>query len=219
MSFLRPSALHHFFLIYATVLKWMPCQSWGFLRWPGLDGLLRLLVLVLLWSTFSELRFIPSSSMYPTLRVGDRIIVEKASYYIKGPAINDIVTFRAPKQLGITGEDVFIKRVVAKAGDLVQVHHGSLYVNGIVQTEDFLAEQPTYKSNLTYVPEGHVYVLGDNRNNSYDSHGNPSYKEHHWKICHVLLQAFVEIIGLPPVLADIMNINSFLVFAMPGEHS
>lgn len=170
MSFLRPSALNNFFITSATVLKWMPCQSWGFLRWPGLDGLLRLLVLVLLWSTFSELRFIPSSSMYPTLRVGDRIIIEKASYYLKVPAINDIVTFRPPKQLGITGEDVFIKRVVAKAGDLVQVHHGSLYVNGIAQTEDFLVKRPAYTSNLTYVPEGHVYVLGDNRNNSYDSH-------------------------------------------------
>lgn len=76
MSLLRPSAIYNFVTSYPA-LRWMPCQSWGFLRWPGLDGFLRLMVVGLLWSTFSELRFIPSSSMFPTLRVGDRIIVEK----------------------------------------------------------------------------------------------------------------------------------------------
>ena len=78
MSFLRPCALYKTFITFPS-LRWMPCQSWGFLRWPGLDGVFRFLVVALLWSTFSELRFIPSSSMYPTLRVGDRIIVEKVN--------------------------------------------------------------------------------------------------------------------------------------------
>ncbi|XP_050228167.1 chloroplast processing peptidase-like [Mercurialis annua] len=169
MSFLKPSALYHFLLTLVS-LRWMPCQSLGFLKWPGLDGFFRLFILFLLWSMCSEIRFIPSSSMYPTLRVGDRVIIEKASYYIRAPAINDIVIFRAPKQPGIREGDVFIKRIVAKAGDSVQVHHGSLYVNGIAQNEDFIAEKPTYTSELNHVPRGHVYVLGDNRNNSYDSH-------------------------------------------------
>ncbi|XP_022748860.1 chloroplast processing peptidase-like isoform X2 [Durio zibethinus] len=149
MSFLRPCASYRTLITFPS-LRWMPCQSWGFLRWPGLDGLLRFVVVALLWTTFSEIRFIPSSSMFPTLRVGDRIIVEKESEFGK--------------------DAVFIKRIVAKAGDLVQVHHGSLYVNGVAQNENFIAEQPSYTSDLTYVPKGHVYVLGDNRNNSYDSH-------------------------------------------------
>ncbi|CAB4266884.1 unnamed protein product [Prunus armeniaca] len=170
MSFLRPSALHQCFIAFPS-LRWMPCQSWEFLRWPALDGLLRLLVVVLLWTMFSEIRFIPSSSMYPTLRVGDRVVVEKASYYIRSPAMHDIVTFPDPtQQTGDSEQIVFIKRIVAKGGDLVEVRSGWLYVNGIAQKEDFIAEPPTYVSNLTYVPEGHVYVLGDNRNNSFDSH-------------------------------------------------
>ncbi|KAI9097536.1 hypothetical protein K1719_025307 [Acacia pycnantha] len=103
--------------------------------------------------------------------VGDRIIVEKASYYIRSPAVQDIVLFRDPTQpSGDKAADIFIKRVVAKAGDLVEVRHGSLYINRVARKEDYVAAQPTYTTNLTYVPNGHVYVLGDNRNNSYDSH-------------------------------------------------
>uniref|UniRef100_A0A5B6ZLP5 signal peptidase I n=1 Tax=Davidia involucrata TaxID=16924 RepID=A0A5B6ZLP5_DAVIN len=170
MSFLRPSALYQF-LITCYSLRWMPCQSWVSLPWPSFEGLLRLLVVVLLWSLCAEIRHIPSSSMYPTLRVGDRVIIGRASYFIRRPAIRDIIIFRAPSQQpGFMEEEIFIKRIVAREGDLVEVHHGWLYVNGIAQHEDFIAERPTYVTNITYVPRGHVYVLGDNRNNSYDSH-------------------------------------------------
>ena len=67
------------------------------------------------------------------------------------------------------GEAV-IKRVVAVAGDEVAVREGRLYVNGQVQDEPFTNEPPDYELNPMRVPEGCVFVLGDNRNHSFDSH-------------------------------------------------
>jgi len=121
----------------------------------------------------AEPRYIPSESMIPTLKTGDRIVVEKVSYKFTSPKPQDIVVFTPPPQLQILGYDssqAFIKRIIAMGGDIVEVKNGQLYVNDTLQTENYILESPNYTLKPIIVPEGSLFVMCDNRNNSNDSH-------------------------------------------------
>jgi len=121
----------------------------------------------------AEPRFIPSPSMTPTLAVGDRLLVEKVSYRLHPPTNGDIVVFEPPPQLqeyGYQASQAFIKRVIGLPGQQVQVSRGKVYVNGEPLAENYILEAPQYEMPPVTVPTGQLFVMGDNRNDSNDSH-------------------------------------------------
>lgn len=121
----------------------------------------------------AEPRYIPSDSMLPTLEIGDRLVVEKISYHFHPPLKGDIVVFDPPQQLQVQGyakNQAFIKRVIGTPGQTVEIYNGKVYLNNQPLKENYIAEPPNYQMNAVKVPEDQLFVMGDNRNNSNDSH-------------------------------------------------
>lgn len=119
----------------------------------------------------AEARYIPSESMLPTLEIDDRLIIEKISYRFRKPERGDVVVFSPTDTLKEQDyKEAFIKRVIGIPGDIVEVKNNSVYVNNQKLTEKYILNPPNYDYGPVKVPEGEYLVLGDNRNNSYDSH-------------------------------------------------
>jgi signal peptidase I len=175
-----------------------------------------LVLLVIIRWTFAEARYIPSSSMEPTLKIDDRLLIEKVSAHLGWPVRRgDILVFYPPasqmpggKDLGndpltlagrYTGlpflpyEAAYIKRVIGLPGDKVRVQRGvGVFINEQLLDEPYIKEKPNYDLNLLgdiggrsvngnsapfdgskepiIVPAGTLFMMGDNRNNSEDSH-------------------------------------------------
>ncbi|MBW4693607.1 MAG: signal peptidase I [Lyngbya sp. HA4199-MV5] len=142
--------------------------------WENIQILIIALILALLIRVFvAEPRYIPSDSMLPTLQIGDRLVVEKVSYRLRPPAFGEIVVFDPPQQLqvqGYTKDQAFIKRIIGQPGQTVQVKNGTVYVDRKPLQEPYIAAPPNYTLPPVTVPTGEFFVMGDNRNNSNDSH-------------------------------------------------
>ncbi|MCL2925719.1 MAG: signal peptidase I [Trichodesmium sp. MAG_R04] len=122
----------------------------------------------------AEPRYIPSDSMMPTLKVGDRLVIEKVSYNFHPPVTGDIIVFEPPQQLQRYGYDknqAFIKRIIGLPGDIIKIEHGIVSINEQPLAENYIAEPPEYALPTSVkIPKDKYFVMGDNRNNSNDSH-------------------------------------------------
>jgi signal peptidase I len=153
-------------------------------------GLVALFLITFVVRTF----FIPSGSMEPTLQIHDVLLVNEFEYRVSKPHDEDIVVFPPPIQ---TTND-FIKRLMGSPGETFRIHDGIVYRNGVALTEPYIAEKPNYeleiknygvyvdgaaldptqanippKSQWTSpdtIPPNCYFMMGDNRNNSEDSH-------------------------------------------------
>lgn len=111
---------------------------------------------------------IPSESMVPTINIGDRILVNRLAYRYGEVKRGDVIVFKAPMEPDVD----YVKRVIAVAGDRVEVTPGgAVVINGELQVENYtnpnsISLQPFTEQT---VPEGNVFVMGDNRGDSKDS--------------------------------------------------
>lgn len=144
-----------------TVLEWVAVIAAG------------VLIALTAQAFFVQAFWIPSPSMAPTLEVGDRVLVNKLSYKTHEVNRGDLVVFERPPQAAQGGQDEIkdlIKRVVAVGGDTIEGRGGQVYVNGERIDEPYLVEgTPTEDLEREVIPDGYVFVMGDNRTNSEDS--------------------------------------------------
>ncbi len=108
---------------------------------------------------------VDGSSMEPSFQHGEFVVVNRLAYKIGTYELGDVVVFHYPRD----PEQEYIKRIIGLAGDQVQIADGQVSVNGEVLNEPYIAAPPRYTGNWD-IPDGYVFVLGDNRNNSSDSH-------------------------------------------------
>ena len=147
-----------------------------------LETVLLAIVLFLVINLISARVRVEGYSMLPTLDDGQFVLISRLTYKLGEPRRGDIIVFRPPmypeesilrRLLGIPNigdnyED-YIKRVIGVPGDTVKVENGTVFINNIALLEPYIAAAPLYSGEWT-VPEGSLFVLGDNRNNSSDSH-------------------------------------------------
>jgi len=129
------------------------------------ETILMAVVLFLILNTVTSRVRVYNVSMQPTLKEGNLLVVNKLAYKLGEPNRGDIIVFHYQ---GTMNED-YIKRVIGLPGDTVEVGGGVVRINGQVITEPYIAELPNYAGTWV-VPEGELFVLGDNRNHSSDSH-------------------------------------------------
>ncbi|MFH2040836.1 MAG: signal peptidase I [Chloroflexota bacterium] len=130
-----------------------------------LETLVLAVILFLVINAVSARVRVDGFSMRPTLEDGEFILVNRLAYKFGTPKRGEIIVFRSP----VVPDEDLIKRVIGLPGDVVEVTAGVVYVNGSPLVEPYIAALPVYSGKWEVV-DGYLFVLGDNRNDSSDSH-------------------------------------------------
>jgi len=138
--------------------------------WQGLvelgETVLPAIVIAVLINLFlAQATRVYGSSMEPNLHTDQRLVVEKVSYRLHSPHRGDVVVIRMPEH----GPELLIKRIIGLPGETIEVRSGVVYINGQPLEEDYLVRKTAGAYGPTTVPEGYVFVMGDNRGASNDS--------------------------------------------------
>jgi len=122
-------------------------------------------VLYLIIQTLTARIKVESTSMLPTLRANDYVVVNKLAYKLSEPKRGDVIVFKYPPD---PTQIPYIKRVIGLPGDQVHIAGGRVSINGVLLNEPYIKVSTNQGGDYT-VPEGSLFVLGDNRNGSSDS--------------------------------------------------
>jgi len=131
-----------------------------------LETIILSIVLFLGINSISARIRVESISMQPTLYAGDFVIVNKVAYKVGSPSRGDVIIFHYPPD---PGREPYIKRVIGLPGDKITVTGGEVYINDVPISEPYIKAPPSYEGTWR-VPQDSLFVLGDNRNSSSDSH-------------------------------------------------
>lgn len=140
-----------------------------------LETILLAVILFLVINGISARVRVEGFSMVPSLQDGEFVLVNRLAYRLGQPQRGDIIVFHHSTD---QNQEDLIKRIIGLPGDEIKVENGGVYVNGTRLKEGYIAAAPAY-TDQKVVPDGQLYVLGDNRNMSSDSHawGFVPYKE------------------------------------------
>lgn len=139
-----------------------------------LETLLLALIVYLAINAFTGRYQVLSVSMEPTLHEGQYLVVSKASYWLHPPERGDIIVLEPPN--GPEDAIPLIKRLIGMPGDQIEARDGRIWVNGTALNEPYISGPTNYTGNW-HLKESEYFVLGDNRNNSSDSHSWGSVAE------------------------------------------
>ena len=127
------------------------------------------LVIALVITTFVKPTIVKNHSMSGTLEENDFLMINRFLYRRSEPQEGDIIVFQSPLMTASGQEKLLIKRIIAMSGDELSIRGGQVYVNGELLEEEYLADDYTIGEISMIIPEGKLFVMGDNRSNSLDS--------------------------------------------------